>query len=77
MTDNRIMKSITIDISDKVYKTFRDFLELLLKDSFKIYDNDPDELTAEEKEVYYSVQKKIEKGDFSDFEDWDEVKKKF
>lgn len=77
MTDIRTMKSITIDISDKVYKTFRDFLELLPKDSFKIYDNDPDELTAEEEKAYYSVRKKIEKGDFSDFEDWDEVKKKF
>ncbi|HKL32479.1 MAG TPA: hypothetical protein VJ919_08100 [Tangfeifania sp.] len=71
------MKSITIDISDKVYKTFRDFLELLPKDSFKIYDNDPDELTAEENKEYYSVQKKIEKQDFSDFEDWDELKKEF
>jgi len=50
---------------------------LLPKDSFKIYDNDPDELTAEEEKAYYSVKKKIEMGDFSDFEDWDEVKKKF
>ncbi len=71
------MKSITIDISDKVYKTFRDFLELLPKDSFKIYDNDPDELTPEENKEYYSVQKKIGKQDFSDFEDWDELKKEF
>jgi hypothetical protein len=50
---------------------------LLPKDSFKIYDNDPDELTAEEEKAYHSVQKKIEKGDFSDFEDWDDLKKKF
>jgi hypothetical protein len=77
MTDIKDMKSITIDISEKVYKTFRDFLELLPKDSFKIYDNDPDELTAEEEKAYYSIHKKIEKGDFNDFEDWDEVKKKF
>lgn len=66
------MKSITIDISDKVYKTFRDFLDLLPKDSFKIYEEDPDELTVEEKKEYYSIQKKIEKGDFNDFEDWDD-----
>lgn len=71
------MKSITIDISDKVYKTFRDFLELLPKDSFRIYDDDPDALTVEEEKVFYSTQKKIEKGDFSDFEDWDDVKGKF
>ncbi len=68
------MRSITIDISDRVYKTFRDFLELLPKDSFRIYDDDPDELTAEEKKEYYSRQKKIKKGDFSDFEDWDDLK---
>lgn len=68
------MKTITIEISDKVYKTFRNFLNLLPKDSFTIYEDDPDELTAEEKKEYYSVQKKIEKGDFSDFEDWDKIK---
>ncbi len=71
------MKSITIDISDKVYQTFRDFLKLLPEDSFKIYDDDPDELTAEEERAYYSIQKKIKKGDLSDFEDWDKVKKNF
>jgi hypothetical protein len=68
------MKSITIDISDKVYKTFRDFLDLLPKDSFIIYEDDPDELTASEKEAYYAIQKKVKKGDFSDFENWDEIR---
>jgi hypothetical protein len=67
------MKSITIDISDKVYKTFRDFLDLLPKDSFRIYDDDPDELTTAEKEAYYTIQKKVKKGDLSDFENWDEI----
>ncbi len=68
------MKSITIEISEKVFKTFREFLELLPKDSFRIYDEDSDELTLEEEKAYYSANKKIEKGDFSDFEDWDSVK---
>lgn len=68
------MKSITIDISDKVYKTFRDFLDLLPKDSFRIYDDDPDELTTAEKEAYYTIQKKVKKGDLSDFENWDEIR---
>ncbi len=66
------MKSITIDIADNVYKTFRDFLDLLPRDSFVIYDEDPDEFTVEEKEIFYSVQKKITKRDFSDFENWDD-----
>ncbi len=68
------MKSITIDISEKVYKTFRDFLELLPKDSFKIYDEDLNTLTAEEQKTFYSVQKKIKNSDFSSFENWDDVK---
>ena len=68
------MKTITIDMSDKVYKTFREFLELLPKDSFKIYDEDSDSLSVEEKEEYYSLQNKLEKGDLKDFEDWDDFK---
>jgi len=68
------MKSISIDISDKVYKTFRELMEKLPKGSFKIYDEDPDSFTAEEKEEIYSIQEKIDKGDFSDFVDWDDVK---
>lgn len=68
------MKSITIDISDKVYNTFRDLLKKLPKGSFKIYEDDPDTLTAEEEKAYYSAQDKIKKGNFDDFENWDDVK---
>lgn len=68
------MKSITIDISDQAYNTFRGLLETLPKGSFKILDEDPDVLTAEEEKVFYSIQEKINNGDFSDFEDWDSVK---
>lgn len=68
------MKSITIDISDQAYNKFRELLEKLPKGSFKILDDDPDVLTAEEKKVFYSIQDKIDKGDFSDFEDWDNLK---
>jgi hypothetical protein len=68
------MKSITIDISDQAYNKFRELLEKLPKGSFKILDDDPDILTAEEKKVFYSIQDKIDKGDFSDFEDWDNLK---
>ena len=67
------MKSITIDISDKVYKVFRDFLEILPKDSFKIYDNDSDELTVEEKKTYYAVQNKIKNNNFEDFDDLNDI----
>lgn len=71
------MKSITIDISDKVYNAFRGLLKQLPKGSFKIYDEDPDILTAEEEKSIYSIQKKTENGDMSDFIDWDEAKEDF
>lgn len=69
------MKSITIDISDKAYESFKELLEKLPKGSFKILDEDPEILTVEEKKAFYSAQEKINKNDFSDFENWDEVKK--
>jgi hypothetical protein len=68
------MKSITIDMADHVYKRFRDFLDLLPVESFRVYEEDPDELTASEKNEIYSIQSKIEKGDLSDFTDWEKVK---
>lgn len=71
------MKSITIDISDKVYSQFRWLLNQLPKGSFKIYDEDPDILTANEKKELYAIQNKIEKGDLSDFVDRDEVQADF
>ena len=68
------MKSITIDISDQVYGTFKEMLNKLPKGSFRILEEDPDFLTVEESEAFYSVQDKLNNGDFSDFEDWNKVK---
>lgn len=71
------MKTITIDISDKVYNLFRGLLQQLPKGSYNIYDEDPDVLSVEEKKELYSIKNKIDKGDLSDFEDWDEVQDRF
>jgi hypothetical protein len=68
------MKSITIDISEQVYGSFKELLNKLPKGSFSILEEDSDFLTAEETEVLYSVQNKLKNGDFSDFEDWNNVK---
>jgi len=68
------MKTITIDIADHMYKRFRDFLELLPGDCFRIYEEDPDGLTANEIKEVYAIKKKIENGDISDFEEWEKVK---
>ncbi|MDX8338420.1 hypothetical protein SLH46_04435 [Draconibacterium sp. IB214405] len=71
------MKTITIDISEKVYTLFRGLLKQLPKGSYKIYEEDPDVLTAEEQKELYSIQNKLDKGDLSDFVDWDDVQDKF
>lgn len=68
------MKSITIDISDQVYGSFKELLKKLPRGSFRILEEDPDILTVEETETFYSVQDKLNNGDFSDFEDWNNVK---
>lgn len=68
------MKSITIDISDQAYGTFKELLNKLPKGSFNILEEDSDFLTVHETEVLYSVQQKLNDGDFSDFEDWNNVK---
>jgi hypothetical protein len=70
------MKTITLDISDQVYKSFRDFIETLPEGSIAVYENDPDNLTIEESREIYRLKKKADKGDFTDFEEWEEINKK-
>lgn len=70
------MKSITIDISDKVYAAFKSLLKRLPEGSFRIYENDSEVMTAEEEQAFYETRNDIEKGDWSDFEDWDDLKNK-
>lgn len=69
------MKSITIDIADNVYNCVREFLDTLPSESIKVYDEDLDFLTADEIDELYNIQEKTKNGDFSDFEDWDSMKK--
>lgn len=68
------MKSITIDIADNVYNRLREFLDTLPSESIKVYEEDFDFLTADEKVEIFNIQEKTKNGDFSDFEDWDSIK---
>jgi hypothetical protein len=68
------MKTITIDIADHVYKKFRDFLDLLPNESFRIYDEDPDGLTVSEEKEIYTIRNKNNNGNMGDFSNWDEIK---
>lgn len=58
------MKTISIEIDDKVYAAFKEFLKLLPKDSFKVLGEDLDELTVNENKEVYRLKEKISNGDF-------------
>lgn len=67
---------ITIDNADNVYNRLREFHDTLPFESIKAYEADLDFLTADEKDELYNIQEKTKNRDFSDFEDWDSMKKK-
>lgn len=67
------MKTLSIEVDDKVYQEFKNFLKILPKESFVVLDEDSDELTLEESTEIYRLKKKADKGDFSEFEEWDNI----
>lgn len=68
------MKTISIDVPDKLYDTFKAFLSIFNRDDLKIYADDIDTLTSEEKKAYRKIKEKLNNGDYSDFSDWETVK---
>ena len=70
------MKTISIEIDEKAYKAFKEFLKILPKDSLKVLGEDIDELTVNESKEVYRLKEKTSRGDFSEFEDWDDIKGK-
>jgi hypothetical protein len=70
------MKTLSIEIADNVYQQLLNVLKVLPKDSFVLIEEDADEPTAEESKEIYRLKKKADKGDYSEFEDWDKIKGK-
>ena len=69
------MKTITIDIADKAYSAFRNFLKTLPKDSFRLYAEDIDELTNDEKKEVDLLMKETNENNYNSFDEWDEISK--
>ena len=67
------MKTISFDIPDNLYNSFREFIKLLPK-KIKVYAEDLDELTLEEKAEVYKLKEKTDSGIFSDFDEWEDIK---
>ena len=69
------MRTITIDIADNIYKTFLNFLKILPKESIRVYPDDSDELSVNEKQEVYKLKERLEKSDFSDFDNWEDIER--
>ena len=68
------MKTISIDIPDKLYESIQIFLKSFNSSEIKIYAEDPDTLTVEEEREIYTLKAKSDKGEYSEFDDWDDIK---
>jgi hypothetical protein len=65
------MRTISIEIEDSAYKTVVDFLKLLPKNLFTIYDDSI--IADEEKKEIKRLNKMIDEGNLSEFRDFDEL----
>jgi hypothetical protein len=68
------MRTIKIEMHEGVYETFLQFLNLLPKSEFKVYEDTPDLITREEQVSVHRYNTMIDKGDFSEFVDFNEMK---
>ncbi len=69
------MKTITIDIADNVYSAFQKFLKTLPKNSFKLYAEDIDALTEDEKKEVDLLLSETDENNYKKFDEWDEISK--
>jgi hypothetical protein len=68
------MKTIKIEMQEGVYETFLQFLNLLPKSEFKVYEDTTDLITREEQMSVHRYNEMIDTGDFSEFIDFNEMK---
>ncbi len=68
------MRTIKIEMQEGVYETFLQFLNLLPKSEFKVYEDTTDLITREEQMSVHRYNEMIDTGDFSEFIDFNEMK---
>lgn len=69
------MRTITLELDERIYSQVVDFLRLLPKDACHVLDDDEPFGEEELKFVAESLER-LEQGDDGDFTDWDSVKGK-
>ena len=68
------MKTISLEVEERIYPQIVNFLRLLPKDSCQVFEEEIDTLSPEEQSAVQAIQIRLQTGDESEFEDWDKIK---
>lgn len=68
------MKTISVEVEDRIYKDVVNFLRLLPEQSVHVLEDDGETLSPQEREAVLTLQARLKAGDDSEFEDWETVK---
>ncbi|OAI17071.1 hypothetical protein A1507_11220 [Methylomonas koyamae] len=68
------MKTISVEVEDRIYKDVVNFLRLLPEQSVHVLEDDGETLSPQERETVLALQARLKAGDDSEFEDWETVK---
>lgn len=68
------MKTISVEVEDRIYKDVINFLRLLPEQSVHVLEDDGETLSPQEREAVLTLQARLKVGDDSEFEDWESVK---
>ena len=70
------MKTISLEIDERVYTQVVSFLRLLPGECCHVFEEDDTALDMEELATVKAIQARLQAGDDSDFVDWDDIKDK-
>ena len=74
-SETNVMKTISLEIDERIYPQVLNFLRLLPEEQCHILE-DEDSLSAEELAAVQTIQSRLRAGDESEFVDWDEIKER-
>jgi len=69
------MKTISLEVDDRIYSRVVSFLRLLPEDRCHVFDKE-DSPSPQELQAVQEIQNRLLAGDESEFVDWDDIKEK-
>ena len=67
------MKTISLEVEERIYPQVVNFLRLLPKDSCQVFEEENDTLSPEEQSAVQAIQSRLQTGDVSEFENWEAI----